>query len=112
MLPEVGVSADSGEEQRLIKTLPRKGFRFVGQVRESREAAGPNPGDVPEGALAVPDKPSSRWRDGMDSLPNILFTALCCMALRHPNTGCIMPTLTRRSSQSFGRSGFVSPCPI
>jgi DNA-binding winged helix-turn-helix (wHTH) protein len=26
---------DSGEEQRLIKTLPRKGFRFVGQVRET-----------------------------------------------------------------------------
>ena len=25
---------DSGEEQRLIKTFPRKGFRFVGQVRE------------------------------------------------------------------------------
>ena len=25
---------DSGEEQRLIKTLPRKGFRFVGPVRE------------------------------------------------------------------------------
>src|SRR5262245_28253455 len=25
---------DSGEEQRLIKTLPRKGFRFVGAVRE------------------------------------------------------------------------------
>ena len=24
---------DSGEEQRLIKTLPRKGFRFVGAVR-------------------------------------------------------------------------------
>src|SRR5205814_4433102 len=24
---------DSGEEQRLIKTLPRKGFRFVGQVQ-------------------------------------------------------------------------------
>ena len=27
---------DSGEEQRLIKTLPRKGFRFVGEVREER----------------------------------------------------------------------------
>src|SRR3984957_1732914 len=26
--------ADSGEEQRLIKTLPRKGIRFVGEVRE------------------------------------------------------------------------------
>ncbi|XIA66941.1 winged helix-turn-helix domain-containing protein [Bradyrhizobium sp. TZ2] len=38
---------DSGAEQRLIKTLPRKGFRFVGQVREAREVAGPNPGDAP-----------------------------------------------------------------
>ena len=27
---------DSGEEQRLIKTLPRKGFRFVGTVREAK----------------------------------------------------------------------------
>jgi len=25
---------DSGEVQRLIKTLPRKGLRFVGEVRE------------------------------------------------------------------------------
>jgi adenylate cyclase len=49
---------DSGEEQRLIKTLPRKGFRFVGQVREAREAAGPNPGDAPESAPSVPDRPS------------------------------------------------------
>ena len=49
---------DYGQEQRLIKTLPRKGFRFVGQVREAREAAGPNPGDAPESAIAVPDKPS------------------------------------------------------
>ena len=49
---------DSGEGQRLIKTLPRKGFRFVGQVREAREVAGPNPGDAPESAFAVPDRPS------------------------------------------------------
>ena len=28
---------DSGEEQRLIKTLPRKGFRFVGTVVEVQE---------------------------------------------------------------------------
>jgi len=34
---------DSGEEQRLIKTLPRKGFRFVGDVRESREPADQSP---------------------------------------------------------------------
>jgi adenylate cyclase len=49
---------DTGEEQRFIKTLPRKGFRFVGQVREAREVAGLNPGDAPESALALPDKPS------------------------------------------------------
>ena len=30
---------DSGEEQRLIKTLARKGVRFVGEVREERDSA-------------------------------------------------------------------------
>ena len=30
---------DSGEEQRLIRTLPRKGFRFVGAVREEEGPA-------------------------------------------------------------------------
>ena len=52
------IGDSGGGEQRLIKTLPRKGFRFVGQVREAREVAGPNPGDAPESAPAVPDKPS------------------------------------------------------
>jgi adenylate cyclase len=52
---------DNGEEQRLIKTVPRKGIRFVGAVREeegsgslgadaSLRAAPPHP--------ALPDKPS------------------------------------------------------
>ena len=54
-----GAIGDTGEEQRLIKTLPRKGFRFVGQVRETREVADPNPRDAPESALALPDKPST-----------------------------------------------------
>ena len=53
-----GAIGDSGEEQRFIKTLPRKGFRFVGQVREARKVAGLNPGDAPGSAPAVPDKPS------------------------------------------------------
>jgi adenylate cyclase len=53
-----GAIGDSGEEQRFIKTLPRKGFRFVGQVREAQAVASPNPGDGPESAPAVPDKPS------------------------------------------------------
>jgi TolB-like protein/Flp pilus assembly protein TadD len=31
-----GAISDSGEQQRLIKTLPRKGFRFVGPVQEAQ----------------------------------------------------------------------------
>jgi len=57
-----GVIGDSGEEQRLIKTLPRKGFRFVGAVREAQEPAGAavadNPVEPPKLALTLPDKPS------------------------------------------------------
>ncbi len=53
---------DSGEQQRLVKTLPRKGFRFVGQVRESRGRTGAviddHPAEPPKPALALPDKPS------------------------------------------------------
>ena len=47
---------DSGEAQRLIKTLPRKGFRFVGDVREVKQGAAvaDSVGDVP----ALSDKPS------------------------------------------------------
>lgn len=52
---------DTGEEQRLIKTLPRKGFRFVGAVREADGAtavAVDNPEQPPKPALTLPDKPS------------------------------------------------------
>jgi TolB-like protein len=53
---------DSGEEQRLIKTLPRKGFRFAGQVREAQGPAGAassdKPIEPPRPALTLPDKPS------------------------------------------------------
>ena len=51
---------DSGEQQRLIKTLPRKGIRFVGAVREEEKsvvAAGIDP-TAQRSALALPDKPS------------------------------------------------------
>jgi TolB-like protein/tetratricopeptide (TPR) repeat protein len=50
---------DSGEEQRLIKTLPRKGFRFVGPVREAQAAAvADNPVEPSKPNLTLPDKPS------------------------------------------------------
>jgi TolB-like protein len=57
---------DSGGEQRLIRTIARKGFRFVGDVSEvqspdgsshaNHESAGSNEAPVP--ALALPYKPS------------------------------------------------------
>lgn len=47
---------DSGEAQRLIKTLPRRGFRFIGQLREGTESAGD--GAALQQTLALPDKPS------------------------------------------------------
>ena len=53
---------DSGKSQRLIRTLPRKGVRFVGTVREENRPAGPTQPRVPpvllRPELALPDKPS------------------------------------------------------
>ena len=51
---------DSGNEQRLIKTLPRKGLRFVGEVCEDRPAAasGTQPGPLAAPSLALPGRPS------------------------------------------------------
>jgi TolB-like protein len=51
---------DTGEDQRLIRTLPRKGVRFVGDVHavptpETTVAIG---GDHLKSALALPDAPS------------------------------------------------------
>ena len=57
---------DSGQQQRLVKTLPRKGFRFVGSVRETQRLSDAPVADdqmkhrkpVETPALALPDKPS------------------------------------------------------
>jgi TolB-like protein len=52
---------DDGKTQRMIKTLPRKGFRFVGVVREEHKPAASSTdadADAPRPTLALPDKPS------------------------------------------------------
>ena len=52
---------DSGEDQRLIRTLRGKGLRFVGTVQElsAREGSSATPGiGQPGPLLAVPDRPS------------------------------------------------------
>ncbi len=48
---------DTGEERRLIKTLPRKGFRFVGTVRETERSAVESTGSAAHGGdtNAVPN---------------------------------------------------------
>lgn len=57
---------DSGQEQRLIRTVARKGFRFVGEVREAPASDAPDSlrsrtttsADDSAQALILPDKPS------------------------------------------------------
>jgi TolB-like protein len=59
---------DNGAEQRLIRTLPRKGFRFVGEVREIAE-----PGLHPLADSAPPPETqngSIQWRGG-SRLPSV-----------------------------------------
>src|ERR1700704_357967 len=56
---------DSGEQQRLIRTIARKGFRFVGEVREQQSPKGGSSANAGlevtarmAPALMLPDKPS------------------------------------------------------
>ena len=49
---------DTGEAQRLIKTLPRKGIRFVGKVEQRLTGASTSGGLLGMSALTLPDKPS------------------------------------------------------
>lgn len=57
---------DSGQQQRVIRTVARKGFRFVAEVREAESSEGAGapgaesavPVEVPAAALALPAKPS------------------------------------------------------
>jgi TolB-like protein len=56
---------DDGEAQRWIRTLPRRGFRFIGVVREEQEPASAPANALPTVSagpprpeIALPDKPS------------------------------------------------------
>ncbi|MCO8311739.1 winged helix-turn-helix domain-containing protein [Pseudomonas mandelii] len=54
---------DTGEEQRLVRTVPRKGYRFVGEIKvgeigETRQPDGPGIGERAFDPLVLPDKPS------------------------------------------------------
>ena len=54
---------DSGAEQRLVRTIARKGFRFIGELSGPAATAGPAdpagaPPAKPVAPLALPDRPS------------------------------------------------------
>jgi TolB-like protein len=49
---------DSGDQQRLIKTVPRKGIRFVGEVQERASHAKGQLQSQERQELLLPDKPS------------------------------------------------------
>jgi class 3 adenylate cyclase len=57
---------DSGEEQRLIRTIHRKGFRFVGEVKEGLRGgdgtAAAVEGPAPDLPASVPERPPTAER--------------------------------------------------
>jgi len=55
---------DSGEDQRLIRTIPRKGFRFVGEVVEEQ-----TPGERNSAATALTESGRAKHRSAL-SLPD------------------------------------------
>ena len=54
---------DDGSAQRLIKTIVRKGFRFVGEVREDTAARRPRAGCAPLALKASASAALQRWRE-------------------------------------------------
>ena len=79
---------DNGEDQRLIRTLPRKGFRFVGPVQEEAVSAAPAAG---ERVAAAPEPhrdrqstagpaPVMRRRRAVPVTPTILAAAIVAVA--------------------------------
>ena len=76
---------DAGEKQRLIKTLPRKGFRFVGQVRSVGEPANTGAADCPieptQSAPTLSDKPSPSQRPLASKRPSWQAYRILAVAL-------------------------------
>jgi len=66
---------DSGTEQRLIKTLPRKGVRFVGEVREEHLSFEPADATTSETRAALPP-PAVAAMNGGEADPHSLLVAV------------------------------------
>ena len=77
---------DNGEEQRLIRTLPRKGIRFVGMVRETRVASDTK--DVTENGLKSQIVPAEE-RPVIDARRQL--TVASCELLHGPDVARMDP---------------------
>ena len=64
---------DSGEEQKLIRTITRRGFRFVGEIRT--RSSSDEPGDVADSPPAWQEIPAPlKPRSGsIAAQPNVSF---------------------------------------
>ena len=71
-MPPGGAIGDTGEKQHLIKTLPRKGFRFVGAVQEEDTAE-----------LGRADRFGDAWLAWLQRryLQHLAFPSLCYRSL-------------------------------
>ena len=84
---------DSGEEQRLIKTLPRRGVRFVGDVREEKQ-----PANTPARDMQAPiASPVSQEQPSIVILP---FTNLSGDPLQDYFTDGVVEDITTELSRS------------
>lgn len=66
---------DSGTEQRLIKTLPRKGVRFVGEVREEHQSFEPTDASLSEARAALPLPAVAAINGGESDSPSLVLAA-------------------------------------
>lgn len=64
--------ADSGSSQRLIQTLPRRGFRFVADVVEETEDPPAFDGVAPEGGPVLPEAPEPKLAE-TDGRPAVVI---------------------------------------
>jgi DNA-binding winged helix-turn-helix (wHTH) protein len=88
-----GAAGDNGSDQRLIKTIARRGFRFVGPVREEAEAdtqAVPPLTTAPSGAAEQPVEA------GTSLTGNEAMSAVSASPPHAPLAVSVAPTRSRR----------------
>ena len=105
---------DSGEQQRLIRTIPRKGFRFVGDVQEQIPREKRHAGSVAENVgdarspMPIPSLSFCRATDGTNLAvatigngPVLLRTAQWINNLEHEWANPLTRPLWQRLSRQF-----------